>query len=97
MVRLILILVGAAVASIINRDVKGDGRRGRIVFAGTVGGLLVGVAVAYLLSPTTFRFQGLDVLDLCLFAGVIGGSLTSWRIGSRIYQSRSLSAGWRNW
>ena len=43
---------------------------------------MLGVAVAYLLSPSTFRFEGLDVLDISLFAGVIGGILTSWRIAS---------------
>jgi hypothetical protein len=82
MFRLVLILVGVVVAMIVNRDVRGDRRRGPIVLAGTIGGLLLGVAVAYLLSPSTFRFQGLDVLDICLFAGVIGGVLASWLIVS---------------
>ena len=62
---------------IVNRDVRRDRRRGPIVLAGTIGGLLLGVLVAYLLSPSTFRFEGLDVLDICLFAGVRGGVLAS--------------------
>ncbi|HEX7797744.1 MAG TPA: hypothetical protein VF456_25455 [Vicinamibacterales bacterium] len=84
MFRLVLILIGVIVAMIVNRDVRGDRRRGPIVLAGTIGGLFLGVAVAYLLSPSTFRFEGLDVLDICLFAGVIGGILASWIIGSSL-------------
>lgn len=82
MFRLVLIVIGVIVALIVNRDVRGDRRRGPIVLAGTISGLMLGVAVAYLLSPSTFRFEGLDVLDISLFAGVIGGILTSWRIAS---------------
>jgi hypothetical protein len=82
MVRLVMILVGVVVAMIVNRDVRGDRRRGPIVLAGTIGGLLLGVAVADLLSPSTFRFEGLDVLDICLFAGVLGGILAGWLIAS---------------
>jgi len=78
-----MVLVGITVAAMVNRDVRGDTRRGMLVLAGTLGGLLLGVGVAYLLSPSTFRFQGLDVLDLCLFAGVLCGILTSWFIGSQ--------------
>jgi hypothetical protein len=82
MFRFLLLLVGVVVAMIVNRDVRGDRRRGPIVLTGTIGGLLLGVAVAYLLSPSTFRFEGLDVLDICLFTGVLGGVLASWRIAS---------------
>jgi threonine/homoserine/homoserine lactone efflux protein len=54
---LVLLLVGVVVAMIVNRDLRGDRRSGPIVLAGTIGGLLMGVAVAYLLSPSTFRFK----------------------------------------
>ena len=91
MFRLVLILIGVIVAMIVNRDVRDDRRRGPIVLAGTIGGLLLGVAVAYLLSPSTFRFQGLDVLDICLFAGVLGGVLASWRIASSLMRRRTPS------
>jgi hypothetical protein len=80
MFRLLLFFVGVVVAMIVNRDLRGDRRRGAIVLAGTIGGLLLGVAVAYLLSPSSFTVDGLDLLDICLFAGVLAGVLASWLI-----------------
>jgi hypothetical protein len=91
MFRAVLIVIGVVVAMIVNRDVKGDRRRGPIVLAGTIGGLLLGIVVAYLLSPSSFRFEGLDVLDICLFAGTIGGILASWIIGSSLTRRGSPS------
>lgn len=81
--RWLLVLVGVAVATILSRSVKENRRRGPIVLAGTIGGLLLGAAGAYPMSPSTFRVQGLDVLDICLFAGVVGGCLVSSTIASR--------------
>jgi hypothetical protein len=43
------------------------------VLTGTIGGLLLGVTITHLRCPSTFRFQGLDVLDICRSAGAIGG------------------------
>jgi hypothetical protein len=72
----LLILVTAAMRTIVGRGK----RRGRIMTAGTIGGLAFGIAIATPIS----RWFGADVSAIASCMGVIAGWGVAWQFAKQV-------------
>ena len=81
-VRLALILGATLLVSVLRRRTGGGRRRGAVMFGGTVGGLILGAAIASPLSRV-FNPPNVDVLNVCMFVGILIGWLIAWPLARR--------------
>jgi len=80
--RLALILGATLLVSVLRRRVGGGRKRGAVMLAGTLGGLVLGAAVASPLSRV-FNPPHVDVLNICMFAGILVGWAIVWPVARR--------------
>ena len=80
--RLALILGATLLVSVLRRRLGGGRKRGAVMFAGTVGGLVIGAAVASPLSRV-FTPTHVDLVNVCMFVGILVGWAIAWPVARR--------------